>query len=263
MCLPAAAVGIISGISSAASSVGGFIDAQNQASAANQSAINNYKYQVAERENRWNQELTIWNQRRVEYKQKSEENKSAAYRAYAQEQNRLNEVYKGAAFNNQAALIQMVNQSGSAQAKNVSGKSAQRLSDMAVAQFGRNQAIQAESIVSARNAYALNTDDLRNEWISANNKAYSDVAVRPVAGVAPPRPVMQSGPSGLGLIAGLGGAVVSGMSTYNSLKAPPATVPTPPPVPPAAPPPPPAAPPAAPPPAQTARVNFNSYSPFA
>ena len=45
------------------------------------------------------------------------------------------------------------------------------------------------------------------------------VALRPVEGVAPPRPVMQAGPSGLSLAAGIGSAVVGGFASANAANA--------------------------------------------
>ena len=103
-------------------------------------------------------------------------------------------------------------------ASGVTGKSAQRMDNQIVSQFGRNQAIAAESLFGAQMAYKDRTASINRSLQSDNNKAYEKVAIQPQAGVAPPPPVMTPGPSGLGLIAGLGSAAIGGFDTYNSLK---------------------------------------------
>ena len=72
-----------------------------------------------------------------------------------------------------------------------------------MAAYGRNQAINAESLISAGNRMIFNNENIRRQQMSANNRAYSNVALRPVAGFAPPPPVMMPGPSPLGLIGGI------------------------------------------------------------
>ena len=49
-------------------------------------------------------------------------------------------------------------------------------------------------------------------------KAYGDVSVQPFPDAAPVAPVMQQGPSGLGLMSGLLGSAIGGYQTYKSLK---------------------------------------------
>ena len=84
-------------------------------------------------------------------------------------------------------------------------------------QFGRGQAVIAENLMSARNKYLDTTMDTNRELLSANRKAYQDVAIRPTPGVAPVRPTMTPGPSGLSLASGLLGAGMSGFNTFDTL----------------------------------------------
>ena len=93
-----------------------------------------------------------------------------------------------------------------------------RLDNDLVSQFGRNQAIMAESLLSANRGYRNATEGIQRQQLSENNKAYSPVAIAPEPDVAPPPPVMQPGPSPLGLIAGIGSAAVGGFKTFNSLQ---------------------------------------------
>ena len=97
-------------------------------------------------------------------------------------------------------------------------ESANRVDSEIMSQYGRNQAIMAESLLSANVVIDRQLEGIRREQMSANNRAYSPVAIAPEVDIAPPPPVMQQGPSGLSLLAGIGSAAVSGYKTYDSLK---------------------------------------------
>jgi len=129
-------------------------------------------------------------------------------------------MYQQAAFGKQEQLAQLIGATGSNAAAERSGRSAQRLDTAALAQFGRNNAVIAANLASARNAMIQRTYDTTLATDAANRRAHSQVAVAPVAGIAPPQPVMVGGPSGLGLAAGILGGVASGIGAFNSLKAP-------------------------------------------
>ena len=215
MCAPA--IGMVAGI---ASSVGQFASGQAQANAQNKAAIQNYEYQIAQRENKWRQTLSAWGHKRLEYKQSVQENEAAAWAGYTQEQTRLNEVYKDVKFKNQDALIQLIDAQGKMAASGQSGNTARRMQVAAMAAYGRNQAINAESLISARNRMINSNDNIRRQQMSANNRAYSQVALRPIAGFAPPPPVMTPGPSPLSLIGGIGSAVAGGIGDMQKLQAP-------------------------------------------
>ena len=201
-----------------ASSVGQFASGQAQAAAQNKAAIQNYEYQIAQRENKWRQTLSAWGHKRLEYKQAVQENEAAAWAGYTQEQTRLNEVYKDVKFKNQDALIQLIDAQGKMAASGQSGNTARRMQVAAMAAYGRNQAINAESLISARNRMINSNDNIRRQQMSANNRAYSQVALRPIAGFAPPPPVMTPGPSPLSLIGGIGSAVAGGIGEMNALQ---------------------------------------------
>ena len=91
-----------------------------------------------------------------------------------------------------------------------------------MSQFGRNQAVMAANLLNVQESQGLRNSAIRDQLRSQNNRAFKSVAVPPTMGIAPPAPVMQQGPSGLSLLAGLGSAAVSGYGAYNELKAPPA-----------------------------------------
>jgi len=216
MCAPIA-LGVASAAAGGLGAIGQHQSASAQAAAQNKAAVGNYKYQLKVRERNWDRERFRYNRQLVQYDTQVAENSLAAQRAYAGEQNRLNNIYKTAAVKQQGNLVTLLQNSGKAAASGRSGRSVQRLDSDLVGQFGRNQAIQAESLMGAQMAYDDRTGALRRQQIGSNNEAYEKVAINPQAGVAPPPPVMTPGPSGLGLASGLLSAGIGGVQTANSL----------------------------------------------
>ena len=217
MCSPAAALGVASFGVSAAGAVGSHQSAQAQANAQNKAASNNYKHKMKVRGRNWDRERFRHNTKLVQNPRILSENALAANRAYASEQQKLNNIYKQASFRNQANLAQLVQGSDRAAAAGMTGRSAQRLDNQIVSQFGRNQAIAAESLFGAGMAYQDRVGSINRSLQADNNRAYQNVAVQPMPDLAAPPPVMTPGPSPLGLVAGIGGAALEGISTYNSL----------------------------------------------
>lgn len=219
MCAPAA-LGIASMASGIAGSVGQHQSASAQAAAANSGAMRQYKYQLKVKERNYDRERERYKVNVANYQQAVADNQDAATRAYVSEQARLNNIFTTAAFQQQGQLVQLMQGSDKMAATGMRGRSANRLDNDILSQFGRNQAIMAESLLTARTGFDRKVQGIRREQLSANNQAYNPVAVAPEYGINPPAPVMQQGPSGLSLLAGIGSAAVDGYSTYQNLKPP-------------------------------------------
>jgi len=213
MCAPV--VGALSLASGVMGAVGQHQSASAAAAAQNSAAISNYRYQLKVRQKNWERERERYKNQVAQYQTSVAENREAAQRAYVSEQQRLNNIYKKASFSKQAQLVQLAQSSGQMAAKGRRGRSINRLDTSVVSQFGRNQAIMAESLLGAQQAFTTRTDAIRREQISANNQAFSQAAVAPEVGVAPPAPVMRQGPSGLSLLAGIAGAGVNAVGAYQ------------------------------------------------
>ena len=78
----------------------------------------------------------------------------------------------------------------------------------------------AESLLSAQYGYDQNVAGVRRQQLSANNQAFSNVAVAPEPDVAPPPPAMAQGPSPLSLMGGLLGAGADFGTAMTNLKTP-------------------------------------------
>ena len=198
MCAPA--VGLAGSV---LGSVGQFASGSAAASAQNRAAIAQYKYQLKMRRLAWQDTRQQYSTKLGQYGNQLAANTEAANIAYAGQQRKLNDIYKKAAFSQQAQLVQLTRGQGQMAAAGRLGKSAERLDLDMVRQFGRNQAIQAESLLSAQYGLQNANRGIRRELLSANNRAFSEVAVAPKPDVAPPRPTMAQGPSPLSLMGGL------------------------------------------------------------
>ena len=219
MCNPVA-LGVASFASSAAGAIGAHQSAQAQANAANEAAINNYEYQVAVRENKWRQTLTIWNQKRIQYKKGLAENALALNRGDVQIQDSLNRAYQQAKLQGSADTIDLLKKQGVFQARGTNqGQSADKIERSILAEYGLKNAMRANSLAMSRMQAFEAGNALRRKAESDLNQMYSRVALQPVQGVAPVVPTMQAGPNALSLIAGLGQAAISGVNTYAGLKA--------------------------------------------
>ena len=216
MCAPAV-LGVASMASGVMGAVGQHQNASAQVNAQNAAATSNYKYQLKVRERNWDREVHRYGRQLHQYDSQLQENSKAGQRAYAGAQRKLNSIYQQASFKQQANLVNLLKGSGQAAAAGRTGRSATRLDNDIVSQFGRNQAIAAESLMGANFAYDRQVEATQREINSANTQAYEKVALAPQEGVAPPPPVMTPGPSGLGLAAGILDAGIGGVSTYNSL----------------------------------------------
>ena len=204
MCAPlAAAPAIIGAVGSAAGTVGSFATSSSAAAAQNRSRIGQYRHQLKMRRLAWQDTRQQYATKLGQYGNELAANREAANIAYAGQQQKLNDIYKKAAFSQQAQLVQLTKGQGQMAAAGRLGKSAERLDLDMVRQFGRNQAIQAESLLSAQYGLQNANRNIRRELMSANNQAFSDVAVAPKPDMAPPPPAMAQGPSPLSLIGGL------------------------------------------------------------
>ena len=206
-----------------------------------QLALDQYNHDLAIRNYEYQNQLKQYNESERIYKKQVSFNKLAAENAVAAENRKLQETVMSAAFDNQDMVVELLQQEGLAQARGVSGKSMKKQLNMQLAQFGRNQAAMAESLVSAKHQAGVNLRDLDQQLYAANLQAEANRMIAPT--IRPdipvpyrtPRPILQDplkpakGPapikgtntvpqsSGLSIASGIMGGVVSGISTYKSL----------------------------------------------
>ena len=112
--------------------------------AQNAAATSNYEHQLKIRKFNWDRERFRYNRQLLQYENILDENAFAANRAYVGEQEKLNNIYRQAAFKQQANLLKLIQNTGTAAASGQVGKNTRRLDSRAVREFGLNQEIAAE-----------------------------------------------------------------------------------------------------------------------
>ena len=189
-------------------------EGQLKADAANRASINKYNYETQLQSFKNQERAAIYRQKLREYDANLLSFKEAAYAGYRREQERLNEVYEAARFTTQGQAVELLQKQGALNASGIAqGTSTRRAAANLVAQYGYNQAVLAQNIVGAHGRFSRSIEDINRQWQSAQNRAYSQVAIAPRFGPGPQAPEMVQGPSGLSLAAGLASAAVSGLTT--------------------------------------------------
>ena len=197
--------------------IGSHQSAIDQASATNKSRANQYKNQLAMRQVKYEGNVGAYTNRIADYDKAIGEGVDAYSLGIEGAQGQLNEVY-GAAKNasvNQA--IQLAQQQGQAAARGQTGRSAGLSGVTALAAAGRTQSDTMDNLLRARFAYDRSAESMRQQLTSYSRKAYNNIGPAPVAGIAPPKPVYDSGPSNLALAGSLIGSAASATGSAYSM----------------------------------------------
>lgn len=203
MCLGPVAAGIATAVTSAISTVAGFVAQQQQTAFANAQAQQQYQTQLA-----------AFKQSEIAFNEQIRLNAEAANRAYMAEQNKLNFEREKAAMEAQKLMISSMQAQGTIFASGRSGQSIGLLANDATREYGRDLATLGLSLGYAYQDYYSGTESIFNQAQSANNMAQSNRMLEPS------KPLKAPSPGPLGLIGGLAGAGLQGFNTYSSLKAP-------------------------------------------
>jgi len=182
--------------------------------------LNSWKDQmrIADREDRMN--FSAYNKSLQQYDSQLSFNNVALVQAQQAERTKFQEAVTEMAFQSQNNTISGLQEAGAAQARGVSGRSAGKELHSVLASAARNQAIIAESLVSANKNFGQTMSKLNNEKYGADLQAWSNVmvtpekAARPTAPLKSMRPIVQDprdpvrGPAP---VKGAGGSVIPGI----------------------------------------------------
>ena len=165
-----------------------------QARAANENARRRYQYDIDRRERAWMQELSVNQQKQVQYELNTEAAEMAAQAQYGKAERERQQKRAAAALKTQQKYITMLQDSEamSALAKGRTGRSVGRAKVMDEAAYGRDLAGIAFAL--RQNDYKLGEDNAKARAAAAAYKkdAFAKVAFQPIEDVAPPQPVMQN-----------------------------------------------------------------------
>ena len=208
-------VGLIQGGMSLLGNVTGLFGQQSQADARNKAIADQYRQQLVMRDIRTRQSYNQYNLKKLGYEQKMSALQEQTAMQYQQEQLRMNELLKGAKVASQSDLVNQATALGRIDARGQSGVSAQRARTMSVAAMGRSQALRTNKLLGEQDAMMLRNEARRQTLKAGMQKAYNEVAFVPTPGPAPLAPTFVEGPSTFDMLAGIGGAALTGFNAYQ------------------------------------------------
>lgn len=100
----------------------------------------------------------------------------------------LKDTYRAAAFDNQDTILQSLAAQGSALARGQAGRSAQKVQQSLLAEFGRDQAILATSLMSAEQAAQQDAEAIQKQFEDALIQADANRMLPPIPKPTPPVP---------------------------------------------------------------------------
>jgi hypothetical protein len=183
----------------------------------NATDLQNWEYSKQLRDYEYNQQLQIYDKSKEVYQRNLGFNDTAAGRSFEAEGRKMNEYLQGLAFQKQDLFLNMMQASGKANAMESSGRSTGRLQRDALSQFGRDNAVMAENLVSAVRQHQYDLGDIELQRQQANFDAYSRLGLAPIAPPTPPKPI--SRPSATGStnpLLTIGNVVANAVSTGYS-----------------------------------------------
>jgi hypothetical protein len=148
-----------------------------------------YQYDLAIRDFDYGNQVRQFNESERIYGMQLGFNNQAAQVAYEAENRRFEEILTGMAFDQQDMLVKMLQEEGQIQAAGVSGRSAGKALASALAGYGRNQAVLAESLVSATKESAVSKRQIATEKYGADLNAQSRRMLTPLKAPAPMAPL--------------------------------------------------------------------------
>jgi hypothetical protein len=198
--------------------------AEERAQYENMTNLLNWMYQKQLRDFEYNENLRIYDKSKEVYAQQTRFNEDAASRSYGAESRRMDEYLQELAFTKQDLFVDMLKGRGTAEAQGRTGRSAQRMANNVISEYGRNQAILAENLVSRNRQSQEDVTTIGLQKRGADLDAFSRLGLKPNrvpdAPLPLPVPVGGSGGGGSGGIFGIGnallGAVGAGLSASNA-----------------------------------------------
>lgn len=151
-------------------------------------AIKDYEYKKAIQDYEFANANKAHAQSEKNYQLQLKFNNIAAAQAYEAENTKLQEIRIGAAFNAQEMMIESLQAEGEVAAKGQTGRSARKGMQSAMASYGRNVAILAESMKSAERQTKVNLEKINIEKIGADLAADAARMLKPERAPSMPKP---------------------------------------------------------------------------
>lgn len=200
-------------------------DARRLTAWENETNLQNWEYSKQLRDYEYNQSLRIYKKSVDIYGQQRRFNEDAAARSYEAEDRKYQEFLQSMGFQQQEALVSMLQQRGKAQNQVTTGRSMGRGMMDVLSQYGRNNAVMAENLLSFRRQNYFDRDQIRLQKQQADMDAFSRLGLAPQLPPTPPKPKPKpvAGGTSVNPLLTIGNSLMSAVTTgleYASTRAP-------------------------------------------
>lgn len=213
-------LGALSAVFGVANAVGGFMGASAQTAATNRDRLMQWEMQQSEYLNKGFDAYSRYNMKKAQYSSQLTNNLEAYGDTVFAGDRRIDQASRAKLYADQSAMIQARQNTGTIEATGGQGVSAGRLRGAVLSDFGRNQQLAAENLISQKQDVMINRQSAYRSMLDANEQAYADVYISPKAGQPPVQPTMQPGPNPLTLIGGIGNSLIGGYQLHQSMQPP-------------------------------------------
>lgn len=196
-------------------------DAEALTNYENKTNLLNWEYAKQIRDFEYNQSLRIYDKSKEVYGKQLGYNQAAAARSYEAENRKMQEYLQGLAFQKQDSFIQMLKAQGTADAGLTPGQSSRRVAGDILSQYGRNNAILAENLISNVRQQRADIANISLQKQGADLAAYERLGLEPLRPPEPPKPLSKpvAGGSSNPLLA-IGGSIINAIGAGYQYKSP-------------------------------------------
>ena len=165
-----------------------------QAKAQNEAAQRQYDYALRKRERNWNQALSVYGAKQVQYDINTSAADMGIAQAYADEQEQKRNARGEAALKYEELFRELAQNSEYSKilTSGGTGRSASRIGRMEQAGYGRKVALMGRELMMNDRKLDKATAQTVGKMQGYKQEQFAQVAFQPIADVAPPQPVMRN-----------------------------------------------------------------------
>ena len=165
-----------------------------QARAQNEAARRQYNYALRKRERNWNQALSVYGAKQVQYDINTSAADMGIAQAYADEQEQKRNARGEAALKYEELFRELAQNSEYSKilTSGGTGRSASRIGRMEQAGYGRKVALMGRELMMNDRKLDKATAQTVGKMQGYKQEQFAQVAFQPIADVAPPQPVMRN-----------------------------------------------------------------------
>lgn len=212
MCEP---VSIISGVTGAASAIGGFQSQQQQADAQYQAAKNQRQGVINQQRSRLTLDTSRYYRKQADRDRADFSAIRSADQAYLDNQSVYNDKVRSFLGNKQTRMIEALTKGGQLGARGQRGGSAEMMQVATTAALGRDSAMALANLRSSATNLISSNRKIQGKLQGQFEQNYSQIGDRPVPGFTPPEVAKPAGPNPLSIAAAIGQVGLNAYSTYK------------------------------------------------